>query len=105
MEGVVRVPPRETYNKIKADQALLVCGYESDARFEKYRLEGAISFNDFKARFPSLPVEQEVVFYCNCTDERSAAAQAANYMAMGYPNMEALLGGVEGWKAEGLPVL
>jgi len=26
-------------------------------------------------------------------------------MAMGYPNMKALLGGIEGWKAEGLPVV
>jgi len=65
MEGVVRVSPRETSEKVKAGQALLVCGYESDARFEKYHLAEAISFNDFKARFPSLPVEQEVIFYCN----------------------------------------
>lgn len=65
MEGVVRVPPREAYEKVKAGQALLVCAYESDARFEKFHLEGAISFNEFKARFPSLPVTQEVIFYCN----------------------------------------
>lgn len=65
MEGVVRVSPRETYEKAKAGQALLVCGYESDARFEKYHLAEAISFNDFKARFQGLPVEQEVIFYCN----------------------------------------
>lgn len=65
MEGVARVSPREAQEKITAGQALLVCGYESDARFEKYHLQGGISFNDFKSRFPSLPVEQEVIFYCN----------------------------------------
>jgi len=26
-------------------------------------------------------------------------------MAQGYPNMEALKGGVEGWKKEGLPII
>lgn len=65
MEGVARVSPRETFEKVKAGQALLVCAYESDARFEKYHLEGAISFSDFKSRFPSLPYDQEVIFYCN----------------------------------------
>lgn len=65
MEGIVRVSPRETYEKVKAGQALLVCAYESDARFEKFHLEGAISFNDFKVRFSSLPFDQEVIFYCN----------------------------------------
>ncbi|NTV12673.1 MAG: ArsR family transcriptional regulator [Desulfobulbaceae bacterium] len=65
MEGVVRVSPREAYEKVKAGQALLVCAYESDARFEKYHLAEAISFNNFKNRFPSLPVEQEAIFYCN----------------------------------------
>jgi hypothetical protein len=65
MEGVVRVSPQEAHEKVKAGQALLVCAYESDARFEKYRLEGAISFNEFKASFPALPYDQEVIFYCN----------------------------------------
>lgn len=65
MEGIVRVSPREAYEKVKAGQALLVCAYESDARFEKFHLAGAISFSDFKTRFNSLPVMQEVIFYCN----------------------------------------
>jgi hypothetical protein len=65
MEGVVRVSPLDAHEKVKAGQALLVCAYESDARFEKYHLEGAISFNDFKTRFPALPYDQEVIFYCN----------------------------------------
>jgi len=65
MEGVIRVSPREAYEKVKAGQALLVCAYESDGRFEKYHLEGALSFNEFKARFSGLPYDQEVIFYCN----------------------------------------
>lgn len=65
MEGVARVSPREAYEKVKAGQALLVCAYESDARFEKFHLEGAISFNDFKARVKEMPMTKEVIFYCN----------------------------------------
>ena len=65
MDRVIRVSPRETYERSRAGQALLVCGYESDARFEKYHLAGAISFSEFKGRFQGLPVTQEVIFYCN----------------------------------------
>ena len=34
----VRITPQEAYEKVKAGQALLVCGYEEEAKFRALRL-------------------------------------------------------------------
>ena len=63
MAEPVRVTPKEIYEKMKSGKALLVCAYEDEAKFRKMQLEGAISFNEFKSKLPSLPKDQEIVFY------------------------------------------
>ncbi len=65
MEGIPKVSASEAHKKVQAGQALLVCAYESDARFAKFHLEGAIPFSEFKKLFPKLKMDQEVIFYCN----------------------------------------
>jgi rhodanese-related sulfurtransferase len=69
------------------------------------QLEGAISFNEFKSKFPSLAKDQEIVFYWAWPKEASAAGQAAKYIAKGYENMKCLAGGVEAWKKAGYPLI
>jgi hypothetical protein len=58
-----RVTPEEVHQKLKAGKALLVCAYEDEAKFKKVRLQGAISFNEFKPKLPSLTKDHEIVFY------------------------------------------
>ena len=59
-----RITPEEVSKKLKTGKTLLVCGYEDEAKFNQLRLEGAISFNEFKSKLPSLLKDQEIVFYC-----------------------------------------
>jgi len=59
-----RVRPEEVYQKVKSGAVILVCAYEDDVKFKKLQLQGAISFNEFKSKLPSLPKDQEIVFYC-----------------------------------------
>jgi hypothetical protein len=63
MTEPIRVAPEEIYEKVKSGKALLVCAYEDEAKFKKMQLEGAISFNEFKSKLPSLLEDQEIVFY------------------------------------------
>jgi hypothetical protein len=58
-----RVTPEEVHQKLKSGIALLVCAYEDEAKFKMMQLQGAISFNEFKSKLPSLPKDQEIVFY------------------------------------------
>jgi hypothetical protein len=60
----VRIGPEETYQKVKAGQALLVCSYDNEHVYQKMHLEPSISFGELQKRLPSLPKDQEIVFYC-----------------------------------------
>jgi len=57
------ISPEEVHQKLKAGKALLVCAYEDEAKFKMMPLQGAISFNEFKSKLPSLTKDQEIIFY------------------------------------------
>jgi hypothetical protein len=59
----VRISPEEAYRKVKAGQAILVCAYPEEEKFLKVRLDMAISFGEFQKRLPTLPKDQEIIFY------------------------------------------
>ncbi len=60
----VRMSPEQAYQNVKAGQAILVCAYDDEATFRKMRLDMAISFGEFRKRLPTLPKDQEIIFYC-----------------------------------------
>ena len=64
MAQAERLGARETFEKVKSGKVLLVCAYEDEEKFKALRLEGAISFQDFRSRLDSMPKEQEIIFYC-----------------------------------------
>ena len=63
MGEIKRISAQQAHAKIGANQALLVCAYEDDAKCRMFNLEGSISFTSFKARVQSLPKSQEIIFY------------------------------------------
>jgi membrane protein DedA with SNARE-associated domain len=52
----------------------------------------------------SLPVTDEVVIYCACPNEASAAAVAKRLMNAGFQRVRPLKGGIDAWVASGLPL-
>ena len=64
MNEVTRVTPEEIYPKLQSGEALLVCAYEDEAKFQRHRLAGAISLAAFQSLRPTLPRDREIVFYC-----------------------------------------
>jgi len=69
-------------------------------------IPGALAFdpNGLDATLAELPPERELVFYCNCPNEVSAARAARLLMAHGYRHVRPLRGGLDGWAAAGHPV-
>jgi hypothetical protein len=59
-----RITPQDAYEKVKAGQAILVCGYEDEERFRALHLEMAISFDEFQNMLPALSRDREIIFYC-----------------------------------------
>ncbi len=64
MAEPIRVSPKEARDKVTAGAAMLVCAYDNENKFNEMHLKGAISLGDFRARLSSLPLDQEIIFYC-----------------------------------------
>ena len=65
MAGLVkRISAPEAKTMIHSGQALLVCAYDSQHKFEQYRLPEAISLRDFESQAASIPKDRHLIFYC-----------------------------------------
>ena len=64
MADIERISVEEAHKKTKANQALLVCAYEDDAKCRMLDLGGSISLTAFQAKAGSLPKSQEIIFFC-----------------------------------------
>jgi len=63
MTGTPRVDPEEARRRVEAG-ALLICAYTDTAKCERVRLQGAITLPELEERLPSLPPDQDLIFYC-----------------------------------------
>jgi uncharacterized protein (TIGR02284 family) len=62
--AVERITPQEARTHLASGQAMLVCAYEGDEKFEKYHLDGAMPLYGFEAQADSIPKNREIIFYC-----------------------------------------
>jgi membrane protein DedA with SNARE-associated domain/rhodanese-related sulfurtransferase len=72
---------------------------KADARF----IPGAviIGVGDIEARLRDLPRDRDIVFYCSCPNEASAAQVAKKLIELGYKRVRPLAGGLDAWLAAG----
>ena len=64
MEDIERISVEEAHKKATANQALLVCAYEDEAKCRVLNLDGSISLASFQSKAASLPKSQEIIFFC-----------------------------------------
>ncbi len=75
---------------------------EQDGR----RIPGAqiVRLDEITKHVEQFPLDREVVFYCSCPNEASAAYAARQLMNLGYTRVRPLLGGLEAWVSAGFDV-
>ncbi len=75
---------------------------EQDGR----RIPGArvVTLDNAIKHAEQFPLDREVIFYCSCPNEASAAWAARQLMKMGYTRVRPLLGGLEAWVSAGYDV-
>lgn len=54
----------EAHQLVTDGNGLLVCAYNSDEKFSKFQLEGAIPLSEYQKRVAGLDKDQNVIFYC-----------------------------------------
>jgi len=87
-----RISVEQAREKVAAGSGLLVCAYDDEDKFKGNHLSGAMSLAEFRSRLPSIPKDQEIIFYCALPKEASAAGRAAEYLKLRYDNVKVLAG-------------
>jgi hypothetical protein len=64
MADVTRMGVEDAYHHVSEGQAFLVCAYEDEAKCRQIALKGSMPLTRFTSRAPSLPKDQEIIFYC-----------------------------------------
>ena len=64
MADIERISVEEAHRKVQANQALLVCAYEDEAKCRMANLDGSISLVSFQSKVASLPKTLEIIFFC-----------------------------------------
>jgi membrane protein DedA with SNARE-associated domain/rhodanese-related sulfurtransferase len=77
-------------------------GRDQDRRCIPGSLE--MTLDEVTARLAELPPEREIVFYCACPNEASAAFAARKLLDRGYARVRPLRGGLDAWAAAGCEV-
>jgi membrane protein DedA with SNARE-associated domain/rhodanese-related sulfurtransferase len=100
-----RITPEELRRLQASGRDVLVYDIRSalDLEAVPYRVPSArwIAKEDFKKRHQEIPRDREIVLYCSCPNEASAAEMALLLQKRGIERVRPLLGGIEGWIERG----
>jgi membrane protein DedA with SNARE-associated domain/rhodanese-related sulfurtransferase len=63
-----------------------------------------MELDEVEQRLDRLPADRDVIFYCTCPNEASAAAVAKRLIGLGYVRVRPLAGGLDAWIGAGYEV-
>lgn len=80
---------------------------EASRAADPRHIPGALSLDQLRIRREQglgFSVDTEVVLYCNCPNEVTAAIAANTLLSQGFTRVRALTGGLDGWERAGRPL-
>ncbi|MEO8999043.1 MAG: VTT domain-containing protein [Rhodanobacter sp.] len=102
---MARITVEELNQSIADGQAPVVVDVRSQAArlLDTRIIPGALlaDLESVNQALHDIPSDRELVIYCSCPNEVSAAKAAKLLMAIGYRNVRPLLGGLDAWDAAG----
>jgi membrane protein DedA with SNARE-associated domain/rhodanese-related sulfurtransferase len=108
MMRVARITADELYALMSAEPPPVVVDLRSSIIREQdqRRIPGAIAIDlaEVDRKLQILPIDRDIVFYCSCPNEASAAMAARKLISLGYTRVRPLLGGMDGWIGSGREV-
>jgi membrane protein DedA with SNARE-associated domain/rhodanese-related sulfurtransferase len=108
MLRMARISVDELYRLMDTGETPLIVDVRSPiARtLEPRHIPGALHLplHGFEAHIRELPRDRDIILYCSCPNEASAAQVAKLLMNSGFVRVRPLLGGLEAWIAAGHPV-
>ncbi len=105
---MARISVSELYDLMDAGTAPLIVDVRSQTArsLDPRRIPGAlhVPVQDIEQQVRQLPRDREIVLYCTCPNEASAAKVARLLMSYGFKRVRPLNGGLDAWVAAGYAV-
>ena len=106
---MARITPRELHELIASGERPVIIDARNRAAVAALPvvIDGAlaVTLDEVEARQDEIPREREVVVYCSCPNEVSAAQVALKLKRFGIHRVRPLAGGIEAWQEQDLPVV
>jgi membrane protein DedA with SNARE-associated domain/rhodanese-related sulfurtransferase len=105
---VERITPEELKTRLEAGEDVVVVDLrhpiEIDA--ERQTISGAIQMDpaDLDEAIDVIPRDREIVLFCSCPNEATAAKMALRLQTRGVTRIRPLAEGIEGWRRRGFPM-
>ena len=105
---IARITPEELKEKIDAREDVIVVDLRHSLDFEANpeTIPGALHIDaaDFEEAFEIIPRDREIVLFCACPNEATAARLALLLRSKGITRIRPLSEGYEGWRKRGFPL-
>jgi len=105
---MARISVEELYARMQGEPAPVIVDVRSATALglEGRRIPGAlhVPLHEVAQHLSGLPRDREIVLYCNCPNEASAAQAARLLRDYGFPRVHPLHGGLDAWIAAGYAV-
>lgn len=103
-----RLEPEELWNQLNSGQEVYIVDlrHPLEQLTDPFTLPGALRVapDDLPARVGEIPRDRDVILYCTCPNEETAAHTALKLHKLGVERVRPLRGGYHGWKSLGYPM-
>jgi membrane protein DedA with SNARE-associated domain/rhodanese-related sulfurtransferase len=103
---LARISVEELQRLIDSGHQPAIVDVRTTRSYAVQHIPGALrmTLEEVDRRLAALPRDGEIVLYCTCPNEASAARVARVLMDRGFTRVRPLAGGLDSWRAAGLPV-
>lgn len=105
---IARITPKELHQRIHSGENVVVVDLRHSMEFESEpeTIPGAVHMDaaDLEEAVEVIPRDREIVLFCSCPNEATAAQMAMRLRNHGITRIRPLAGGLAGWREHGFPL-
>jgi membrane protein DedA with SNARE-associated domain/rhodanese-related sulfurtransferase len=103
-----RLEPEDLWNQMQSGELVYIVDlrHPLEQLTDPFTLPGALRFapDDLAKRIHEIPRDRDIILYCTCPNEETAAHTALKLVKLGVERIRPLRGGYHGWKSLGYPM-
>lgn len=105
---IARISPTELHQRMGSGESIVIVDLRHTMEFasEPETIPGAVHMDagDLEEAIEVIPRDREIVLFCSCPNEATAARMAMRLRNLGVTRIRPLAGGLAGWREQGFPL-